>query len=166
VRLVEDDVARDIDTSTGQVEAAVPFVSRGISKEDTSCRTWCELMRGSGLEVRVAEAPEDAQVGIARRLAVQTCEGNLTVNGGRGTPVEEVTGGREGLGPVRGWHGCVEEQSAHGVVESAKNTLGLAVLCGSVRTREAEQGVVGRQEGGRGSVDEFRAVINLKALNG
>jgi hypothetical protein len=25
---------------------------------------------------------------------------------------------------------------------------------------------VGRQEGGRGSVDEFRAVISLKALNG
>jgi hypothetical protein len=60
VRLVEDDVLRDVDTSGGQVEAAVPFVSRGIPEEDTGCKTWCELMRDSGLEVRVAEAPEDA----------------------------------------------------------------------------------------------------------
>jgi hypothetical protein len=60
----------------------------------------------------------------------------------------------------------VDEQRAHGVVESAKNTLSLAVLCGGIRTREAEQGAMVRQEGGRGSVDEFCAVISLKALNG
>jgi len=60
----------------------------------------------------------------------------------------------------------MKQESAHGVIERVKNTLSLAVLCGGVRTRETQQGAMGRQESGRGSVDKLCAIVGLKALNG
>jgi hypothetical protein len=34
-RLVEDDMSRDDDTSSGQVKTAIPLMSEGISKKNT-----------------------------------------------------------------------------------------------------------------------------------
>ena len=58
----------------------------------------------------------------------------------------------------------MKEKGSDGVVESAKKTLGLAVLGRRVRTGEAQHDAKGRQEGHRGGVNEFGAIIRLNTL--
>ena len=58
----------------------------------------------------------------------------------------------------------MKEKGSDGVVESAKKTLGLAVLGRRVRTGEAQKDTMGGQEGRRGVVDELDAIIRLNTL--
>jgi hypothetical protein len=48
VILVEDDVMRDKNTVTGEVQTPVPLVIRGVPEKDTTSGTGCKLMRDSG----------------------------------------------------------------------------------------------------------------------
>jgi len=63
-------MARDDDLPSGEVETSVPLVRRGITKEDTSCRTWSQLVFGSGSHVGIAQAAENAKMGVVGWLAV------------------------------------------------------------------------------------------------
>jgi hypothetical protein len=70
-------VTRDKNSVSGEVEASVPLVIRGIPKEDTTVGTGRKLMRGSGREIRVAGTHEDTKV----------------IVGGRGANKSKVRGG-------------------------------------------------------------------------
>jgi len=59
------------------------------------------------------------------------------VNGGERAPVQQVRGYGECLSPVRCRHVRMDEHGVAYVVQCAKNALGLAILWGSVWTREA-----------------------------
>ena len=58
----------------------------------------------------------------------------------------------------------MKEKGSDGVIESAKKTLGLAVLGRRLRTGEAQQDAMGCQEGCRGVIDELGAIIRFNAL--
>ena len=62
---------------------------------------------------------------------------NAVANSGAWTPVQKVCGCGECLSPVRCRHVRMDEHGVAYVVQCAKNALGLAILWGSVWTREA-----------------------------
>lgn len=101
---------------------------------------------------------------ILRGRAIQERVGYLVANGG-GAPVEQVAGGGEGLRPVGGRHGCVEEHGAHRVVECTNDTLSLAVLWRGVRAREAQKDATGCKERKGGVIDELHTIICLQTLH-
>jgi hypothetical protein len=49
----------------GEIVAAVPLMVRGVTKEHTTGRARCELMRSSGSKIRVASAPEGSKIRVA-----------------------------------------------------------------------------------------------------
>ena len=67
IRFVKDDVLGDQNAARGEVEASVPLVVKGVTKEHTPSRAGHQLMRSSGGGVRVTRTPEDPKVVVARR---------------------------------------------------------------------------------------------------
>ena len=59
----------------------------------------------------------------------------------------------------------VEKEGTYDIVSSAKHALYLAILGGCVGAREAIHDTVGREEGGKRSVDEFAAIVTLHTLD-
>ena len=51
--------------------AGVAFGVGGIAKKNTCHGPWCELMRSSGSDASVAQATEDAELGVGRWRAKQ-----------------------------------------------------------------------------------------------
>ena len=80
--------------------------------------------------------------------------------------VEQICGNGQGFSPVWWWHGGVEQQSADGVVDSAKYAFGFAILLGSVGAGEAQADAVAREKISCGPVEELGAVISLKRFWG
>jgi hypothetical protein len=64
VRLVKHNMSGYKNPTRREIVAAVPLMVRGVTKEHTTGRARCELMRSSGSKVRVASAPEDTKVGV------------------------------------------------------------------------------------------------------
>jgi hypothetical protein len=59
VRLVKHNMSGYKNPTRGEIVAVVPLMVKGVTKEHTTCRARCELMRSSGRKIRVASAPED-----------------------------------------------------------------------------------------------------------
>jgi hypothetical protein len=72
VRLVRHNMSGYKNPTRGEIVAAVPLMVRGVTKEHTTCRARCELMRSSGNKIRVASAPEDTKVSLSGRGAEES----------------------------------------------------------------------------------------------
>ena len=102
--LIKHNVSRYDDLTRGEVETAIPLMIRGISQKDTGCRTWCELVWRSGLQIRITQATEDTQVIISGIGVIKSKIGNHVSNGRRGASVEQVGGRSKRLSPIIGRH--------------------------------------------------------------
>jgi hypothetical protein len=99
VRLVKHNMSGYKNPMRGEIVAAVPLMVRGVTKEHTTCRVRCKLMRSSGSKIRVASAPEDTKVSVGGRgteESVVRCRSGRS--GGRKT-VEKIGGGVKALCP-------------------------------------------------------------------
>jgi hypothetical protein len=67
VQLVKHNMSGYKNPTRGEIVAAVPLMVRGVTKEHTTCRVRCELMRSSGIKIWVASAPEDTKVSVNGR---------------------------------------------------------------------------------------------------
>jgi hypothetical protein len=89
----------DKNLTRGEIVAAVPLMVRGVTKEHTTCRARCKLVRSRGSKVRVASAPEDTKVSVSgmgtEECVVMSRSGR---NGGRKT-VEKVGGSVKAVCP-------------------------------------------------------------------
>lgn len=126
--LIEDDMSRDENAVSGAIETAIPLVFRGLAEENARGRARGELMRRSGCDVGIAEAPKHSKRRVVRVCTMEEEEGGLIITGATGTAIEEKRGRAEGLGPVHIRHGGVGEERADRVVQGAEDTLGSPVL--------------------------------------
>lgn len=78
-----------------------------------------------------------------------------------GTTIDEEGGRGKGLGPKRGRHVCLKEESTHGVVKGPNGTFGLTVLWGGVWARVVEVNDVPMKKIHRCGIDEFRTIVCL-----
>jgi hypothetical protein len=131
VRLVKHNMAGYKNPTRGEIVAAVPLMVMGVTKEHTTGRARCELMRSSGSKVREASAPEDTKVVVSGRgteeSVVRSWSGR---NGGRKT-VEKVGGGVKTLYPEARGKGCLDQKSAHDII-CGPNMRSALPFCGEV----------------------------------
>jgi hypothetical protein len=71
----------------------------------------------------------------------------------------------QGLFLIVGWKKCLKEEVADHVGGGLDNPFDLAILRGSVGTRELQLNTMGKKEGARGRVVKLAAVIALKSMN-
>jgi hypothetical protein len=116
LRLVKHNMSGDKNPTRGEITATVPLMVRGVTKEHTTCRARCELVRSSGSKVRVARAPEYTKVIVARRGT----EDNMVWSRSRGScgrkTVKKVGGGVKTLCPEARGQGGLDQKGAHDVV--------------------------------------------------
>ena len=67
----------------------------------------------------------------------------------------------EGVGPIGGGHGHLEEESANNVVGGAQDALSLSILRRSVGTRHAKGDAVSKKERAGGGIVEFAPIVAL-----
>jgi hypothetical protein len=60
-------MARDEDTTRGEVETSVTLVIQRVSEKNTESRPGSQFMRSDGGGVRVTRTPEDSKVVVSRR---------------------------------------------------------------------------------------------------
>jgi hypothetical protein len=89
----------------------------------------------------------------------------LMINGGGWSSVNKIGGCRQRLYPIDWRLRGLDEESAHGVVECAKNTFNLAVLCRGVWAGGVKNYVVCNKCTMHGVVNKLCAIISLKAFN-
>jgi hypothetical protein len=149
----------------GEIVAAVPLMVRGVTKEHTTCRARCELMRSSGSKIRVESTPghegERKWEGTEESM-VRSRSGR---SGGR-KAVEKVGGGVKALCPGTWGKRGLDQKSAHDIVCGLNHALYLAVLWRSIQTRHTELDTAGEEEGVRGGVIELKPFVALDGLNG
>lgn len=76
---------------SGEVEALVPFVIRGLPRERQRVKRGCKLVGDDGREIRIAGIPEHTKV-VVRRGAKEGKEGGgVTIHLGREV-VEQIGG--------------------------------------------------------------------------
>jgi hypothetical protein len=150
----------------GEIVAAVPLMVRGVTKEHTTGRARCELMRSSGSKVRVASAPEDTKVGVSGRGTEESLVRSRSGRSDGRKAVEKVGGGVKTLCLEARGKGGLDQKSAHDIICSPNHALCLAVLWRSIRTRHTELDTAGEEEGARGGVIELTPVVALDDLNG
>ena len=63
--LIKHNMSRYNNPTHGEVETTISLMIRRISQKDTCCRTRRELVWRSGLQIRITQATEDAQVIIS-----------------------------------------------------------------------------------------------------
>jgi hypothetical protein len=112
----------------GEIVAAVPLMVRGVTKEHTTCRARCELMRSSGSKIRVASAPEDTKVSVSGRGTEESVVRSRSGRGGGRKTVEKVGGGVKALCPEARGQGGLDQKGAHDIVRGLNHALSLAVL--------------------------------------
>lgn len=54
--LVECDVCRDMDTTSGRSKAEIPLLMRGIPQEKCPTGPWAELVSGGSVKVNITDA--------------------------------------------------------------------------------------------------------------
>jgi hypothetical protein len=104
------------------------------------------------------------KVGILRESAMKELVWDFVANRRGGAPIKQISSCSKCLGPEGRRHGSMDEKGADGVVDGAKHTLCFAILLGSVGIRMAKQNATTGQEGRHGVIDEFSAIVGLKAL--
>jgi hypothetical protein len=67
VRLVKHNMSGYKNPTRCKIIATVPLMVRGVTKDHTTCRARCELVKSSGNKVRVASAPKDTKVSVGGR---------------------------------------------------------------------------------------------------
>ena len=90
--LVEDNMARDDDTITGEIHAAITLVVRRVAEKNASTRPGSEFVGHGGGGVRVAKATKDTQ---GRVIRVGVMEGKIwrgSANGFGGEAIKDVSG--------------------------------------------------------------------------
>jgi hypothetical protein len=83
----------------GEIVAPVPLMVRGVTKEHTTCRARCELMRSGGSKVRVAGAPEDMKVSVSGRGTEKSVVRSRSRRSGGRKTVKKIGGGVKALRP-------------------------------------------------------------------
>ena len=86
--LIKHNMSRYNNPTHGEVETTISLMIRRISQKDTCCRTRRELVWRSGLQIRITQATEDAQVIISGIGVKKAKIGNRISNRGGGMPVE------------------------------------------------------------------------------
>jgi hypothetical protein len=98
----------------GEIVAPVPLMIRGVTKEHTTCRARCELMRSSSSKVQVADAPEDTKVSVSGRGTEKSVVRSRSRRSSGRKTVEKVGGGVKALRPEKrgeAWIGRVRMTS-------------------------------------------------------
>jgi hypothetical protein len=99
VRLVKHNMSGDKNPTRCEIIATVALMVRGVTKEHTTCRARCELVRSSGGKIRVARAPEDMKVSVCGRGTEESMVRSRNWGGSRSKTVNQVGGGVETLNP-------------------------------------------------------------------
>jgi hypothetical protein len=113
----------------GEIVVAVPLMVRGVTKEHTTCRARCKLMRSSGSKIQVASAPKDLKVSVSGRGTEESMVRSRSGRSGGRKTVEKVGGGVKALYPEARGEGGLYQMSAHGIICGPVGALGHAVLC-------------------------------------
>jgi hypothetical protein len=118
----------DKNPTRGEIVAAVPLMVRGVTKEHTTCRARCELMRSNGSKIQVASAPEDMKVSVSGRSTEESVMRSRSRRSGGRKTVEKVGGGVKALCPETRGKGGLDQKSAHDIVFGPNHVLCLAIL--------------------------------------
>jgi hypothetical protein len=113
----------DKNPARGEIVAAAPLMVRGVTKEHTTGRARCELMRSSGSK-RTRRHEGEKKWGGTEDSAVRS---RSRRSGGRKT-VEKVGGGVKVLCPEARGKGGLDQKSAHDIVCGPNHALCLAVM--------------------------------------
>ena len=74
-------------------------------------------------------------------------------------------GGLQGLNPIRGRHGGLEEERANDVVHAPDHTLGTAILGGCIGAGHAKVNAVSAKKCARARVVELFAIVALDGFD-
>jgi hypothetical protein len=81
-------------------------------------------------------------------------------------PVQQESGGGEGLGPIFSWHGGMGEESTNCLIQRAEHALSAPILCRGVGARHVQRNVVFVKEIMGGVVVKLAAVVCLEGKDG
>jgi hypothetical protein len=158
VKFIEDDVTRDEDSTSREVQTPVPLIIRGLPKEGTTSRSRRKLVRGGGIKIRIASTPEHVKMIIGGIYAKKSKVGVGLGNCLGGEAVEQIGSSGQPLGLVAGKKGGLEQQGAHDVVHVVNS---LAILRRSIGARHPQLSVVGEEEGTGHGVVKLLPVVTL-----
>lgn len=88
---VNNYVAGDNNATWGEVIATITFVLKGVAKENIVSRVRGELVIHGGVEVRVAQTAEDAEM-VVRGVDTMETKVRRVMNGTGGAAIEQVGG--------------------------------------------------------------------------
>ena len=88
--LIKDDVSRDENSISGEIQAPITFVIGGIAEEHTKGGARRELVGSSSREVRVADASEDPKVIVGRGFPEEGEVGSTMGKGFGGETIQKV----------------------------------------------------------------------------
>jgi len=159
--LIKDDVSRDENLISGEIQTPITFVVGGISKEHTKGGARRELVGSSSREVRVVGASEDPMVIVGGRLPEEGEVGSTMGKGFGGETIQKVGRGLEAFNPIRSRKGGLEQHGANDVVHSADHAFRLAILGGRVGAGHPEHSAMVKEEGAGGGVVELAPVVAL-----
>jgi hypothetical protein len=123
-------------------------------------------MGGSGRDVRITLAAEDAKMVIGRGETIERKVGGGVVEGAGRVEVDKVCGGVKCLNPIRRRKVGLKEQGTNDVVDRAQNTFGTTILLGGVGTRHPKADTVREKESSCVGVIELTTIVALQAFNG
>jgi hypothetical protein len=162
VKFVEDNVTRDEDSVSREVQTSVPLVIRGLPKEDTMSRSRRKLVRGGGIKIRIASTLEHVKMIVGGIYAKKSKVGVGLGNCLGGEAVEQIGSSGQPLSLVVGEKGGLKQQGAHDVV----HVVNRVQPCHSekkYRGTTSSTGVVGEEEGTRRGVVKLSPVVTLNS---
>jgi hypothetical protein len=163
---IEHDMTRDDDMIGGEFKATIAFVFGWVAEEDTSGGAGSKFMGGSGGDVGITLAAEDAKMVIGRGTTIKRKVGGGVVEGAGRVEVEKVCGGVKCLNPIGRRKMGLKKQGANDVVDRAQNTFGTTILLGGVGTGHPKADTVREKESSCVGVIELTTIVALQAFNG
>jgi hypothetical protein len=119
----------DKNPTRGEIIAMVTLMVRGVTKEHTTCRARCELVRSSdNNDVRVARAPEDKKVSVGGRGDEESMVRSRSGRSYGRKTIKKVGGGVKALCLETRGQGGLDQKGAHDIVRGPNHALSLAVL--------------------------------------
>jgi hypothetical protein len=121
-------VAGSDHTISVRIKTPVSLGVREVAQEYARHGARRKFVSSGRSQVRIALASEHTQVIIGWWVAIEKLVWRSVVARTTGMTIERVGSSAKRLEPERGRDGGVEQESAHAIIESAKNTLGTSIF--------------------------------------
>jgi hypothetical protein len=129
-------VSRDDDVG-GEIKTPVTFVVSRVSEKNTSDEPRCQFVGCFGIEIRIADTTEHAQVLIGGSDSIEDEVWASRADRLGGEVVQQICGGVEPFYPVASWNRSLKKQGAQHIINGVED--GFTVLRRNVGTSHPQK---------------------------